>query len=984
VKTNTFPTALCALTLFSSALGARAATLVVDAKAPAASDANPGTRALPFQTIQAAADKARAGDTVLVRAGLYRESVTLRQSGTPAAPITLKSEVPGGAVIDGADVVSLSPLPASSGLYFYSTPELSPTGNDFPRGEQMYVNGEPLELASDAAKILPGGFFFDIPNKRVLVRLSEGQTPESVKVEYARRGGLIAPDHPLDDIHVQGFTLTHGADPFSDRFSLTVSGRRWLVEDNRIFWASYAGIRINKSNGCILRRNLIEWCGATGNGGYGNINMLFENNVIRHCNWRRQNPDFDGGAGKWVFTYNSTFRGNEAGYNHGYGLWLDIACGGNTFDGNINHDQTKAGGPFSEISWKTTLQNNVVFNNDIGMYIGESSDCNITNNLLLNNRSGGIYVRTNYDRNTKETYGWQNEAGFRAQITRDIPGITPEELDTIARDYKVYWVDQPFFAARDNVISGNRFLDNRIGLFEWRNYAEKTKLDTVLNSTGDGNTWAGTPDDALVNSHAGGYGSLANWRKVSGRDAHSSVLTRAALVQTLPAAQRRWVPARPFRSWEAIDALHLALVQSPQGAELTGRMLRSPDLTRVDVGDSRVQAFAMTVAGQRTLAIWTADEGVRVPLQLSVGNPKVELESAYLNRSAAKATDGTIPVVATFLPQYVRGVGAQIGANTLASLETRGFNLPGQPIPASASFVNRTGQAQTLRARFSVGQGFSVAPATFAGSLAANQTLRVPLTVSPDATLARGMGTLSVGGTLGGQTISRSAAFVVGEGSGNILHLASALPVDGDAAKWTALGAKALVGTVSDASQIVGDDKSKWSGAKDLSAKIYGGWTSDALQLLVDVRDDQVVPAPEGGALYNSDAVELFVDGRGPVFQYQKEPTAGVFQIALAPDSPTRAGGPRTQVLSKAPLTGMQSATRRTSDGYTVEVRLPLTAANFPAGEFAGGRPLKMSVLIDDADDVGAGRTKIIGWSFSPGGANFNDTSGWKTLLLGS
>src|SRR5436309_7824314 len=53
------------------------------------SDGNPGTLAAPFKTIQRAANSAGAGDTVLVRGGVYRETVKPR-SGKAGAPVTFQ------------------------------------------------------------------------------------------------------------------------------------------------------------------------------------------------------------------------------------------------------------------------------------------------------------------------------------------------------------------------------------------------------------------------------------------------------------------------------------------------------------------------------------------------------------------------------------------------------------------------------------------------------------------------------------------------------------------------------------------------------------------------------------------------------------------------------------------------------------------------------------------------------------------------------
>ena len=64
-------------------------------------DSNPGTIDRPFRTIQEAVDRAQAGDTVYVRAGTYVEKVTISNSGTATAPITVAAYPDEEAVIDG-------------------------------------------------------------------------------------------------------------------------------------------------------------------------------------------------------------------------------------------------------------------------------------------------------------------------------------------------------------------------------------------------------------------------------------------------------------------------------------------------------------------------------------------------------------------------------------------------------------------------------------------------------------------------------------------------------------------------------------------------------------------------------------------------------------------------------------------------------------------------------------------------------------------
>jgi Right handed beta helix region len=55
------------------------------------SDSNPGTITQPWRTVQKAFNTLRAGETALVRGGVYTQSVVMTRAGTALAPITVKS-----------------------------------------------------------------------------------------------------------------------------------------------------------------------------------------------------------------------------------------------------------------------------------------------------------------------------------------------------------------------------------------------------------------------------------------------------------------------------------------------------------------------------------------------------------------------------------------------------------------------------------------------------------------------------------------------------------------------------------------------------------------------------------------------------------------------------------------------------------------------------------------------------------------------------
>ena len=65
-----------------------------------------GSQAAPYQTIQEAARVAVAGDEVIVSPGVYRECVNPQNGGeSDDCRITYRSQIPGAAVITGAEPV---------------------------------------------------------------------------------------------------------------------------------------------------------------------------------------------------------------------------------------------------------------------------------------------------------------------------------------------------------------------------------------------------------------------------------------------------------------------------------------------------------------------------------------------------------------------------------------------------------------------------------------------------------------------------------------------------------------------------------------------------------------------------------------------------------------------------------------------------------------------------------------------------------------
>lgn len=99
------------------------------------SNANPGSLAAPFQTIQQAANVAKPGDTVLIEGGVYHETVTMPGGGTSSQHIVFQNYNNQSVTIDGAD--PLTGWTNSSGNV-WTAPDSTDLGFGF---NQIFVDG---------------------------------------------------------------------------------------------------------------------------------------------------------------------------------------------------------------------------------------------------------------------------------------------------------------------------------------------------------------------------------------------------------------------------------------------------------------------------------------------------------------------------------------------------------------------------------------------------------------------------------------------------------------------------------------------------------------------------------------------------------------------------------------------------------------------------------------------------------------------------
>jgi hypothetical protein len=184
--------------------------------APTGDAANPGTRAQPFATIQAAVNRLQPGDTLLIHGGVYRETVTFPRSGTVKKPITVKASPGEVVVITGCDPVTGWTLhDAATNIWKAPMPWTLGTGrNQVFAGDEVIIEArypnEPapgLEMyVAGLSPLWPTFGEFAIPKEtrqqqpgRIVSKLLEGQP------ENCWKGALYY------GVHCEGWSAQTGA-----------------------------------------------------------------------------------------------------------------------------------------------------------------------------------------------------------------------------------------------------------------------------------------------------------------------------------------------------------------------------------------------------------------------------------------------------------------------------------------------------------------------------------------------------------------------------------------------------------------------------------------------------------------------------------------------------------------------------------------------------------------------------------------------------
>ena len=237
-----------ALGLLVAAASPAAAAYYVDIGSASCSSAGPGTEAQPYCTISAAVSAhSGPGVEIVVKPGIYRETVNIPASGSGAGNFVIRSFAPGVVVTGADDFSGAAKWALSSGnVYLAST-----------------VNWSPFQVFVDATRLVPA---------------AAGTTPAALAVNnfiyvsgqglYVNLGGSNPGTHATEVGHrLYAFRL-------SAKSYLTIQGfHTTRCEDRAIYLSS-------GSNNCIVRGNQSDWNFRYGIAVSTGSGELIEQNVV--------------------------------------------------------------------------------------------------------------------------------------------------------------------------------------------------------------------------------------------------------------------------------------------------------------------------------------------------------------------------------------------------------------------------------------------------------------------------------------------------------------------------------------------------------------------------------------------------------------------------------------------------------------------------------------------------------------------------------
>ena len=328
----------------------------------------------PGQSINNVVSQHPWGTSFFIKAGTYRESVTLPPN------TVLRGEF--GAVLSGSRIVT--PVWQAPYWVVMGVTEEGPispiceNGYFCERPEQLFIGPQRLQQVETLSEVGPGRWFLDyMGDKLYFVDDPGSQIVELSSLDHAIEGDVGAT--------VENLVIRRYAVPGTNDGSAALGGldqmtvEHCLIEDN-------AGVGIRTHSSMIVRNNRVIGSGLIGiEAGSFQTNILIENNEVSMNNTKGFDEDWSAGGIKLFGVSHVEVTGNTVVANNGHGIWIDGSSSNVRIEGN--YSALNSAGIFYEVSQGGLVRWNTAENNKQGILIANSSEVVVSENILNGNES---------------------------------------------------------------------------------------------------------------------------------------------------------------------------------------------------------------------------------------------------------------------------------------------------------------------------------------------------------------------------------------------------------------------------------------------------------------------------------------------------------------------------------------------------------------------------------------------------------------------
>ena len=425
--------------------------LFVNNQSGVASDNNPGTEALPFKTVSQGAKVAQAnnergiGTKVYIAPGVYRELVSLPQSGKETtAPCILEGTSRGTVILSGSDVWT-GWLTIAPNLYQHPWPYTwgiapYPQGWDgntvlediVRRREMIFVNGHPMTQVLDYSALTDYSFYADETAHQVYLQLGPSLSMTGATVEVSTRAQILTA-HGKKSFVLRDLVFRHGNPAVQDSSIQIADSNNVLIEGCTFEWNNWIGLGLSGTSNMTLHNSIGSRNGATGFDVYNMRNLVLDTNETSFNNWRGARGNFYGwsvAGAKLGGVHTGLVKTYTATANRARGLWLDYDNTNLTVDSatlvwNFNDGMFIEANAGPILIQNSTMSNN---QNAAGIAGANSSDVTLLNNAVIGNGAEQILITGDLDRTVTN---WETNAQADVQATRwTIQGNTITSQDS--------------------------------------------------------------------------------------------------------------------------------------------------------------------------------------------------------------------------------------------------------------------------------------------------------------------------------------------------------------------------------------------------------------------------------------------------------------------------------------------------------------------------------------------------------------------------